>query len=236
MRLQPDNEVWTLSQQRSVWEEETSLCFEAAFFKALRACLLGRLGRLLAVICARSVSFRRMMSKYLSSNSGLWCIAFNSFKIFGSFCFLVEKKSVSIRKTGMLCLFRTSEMSGVRIRWQYTRARSLFSRDFKISSNSETDSARKLLLLCFDKLLFSTSCQITISVFFSEILAQQILNNFLWVFCVTIQTKARNCKDFFLIGKSFFGGYCIESMVKRACRYNKYHELFYFFFSMKRCC
>ena len=36
-------------------------------------------------------------------------------------------------------------MLGVRIRWQYTRARSLFSRDFKISSNSETDSARKLL-------------------------------------------------------------------------------------------
>ena len=146
------------------------------------------------------------MSNYLSSNSGLWCIAFNSFKISGSFCFLVEKKSVSIRETGMLCVFRISEMSGVRIRWQYTRARSLFSRGFKIASNSETDTAQKLLLLCSDKLLFSTSCQITISVSFSEIFLQQILNNFLWVFCVIIQTKARYCVNFFLGGVSFFRG------------------------------
>ena len=113
-----------------------------------KARLFGRLERLLAVICAISVSFRKMMSKYLSSNSGLWCFAFSSFKVFGSFSFIVEKKSVSIRKTGKLCVFRTTEMSGVRSWWQYTRARSLFSRDSKISCSSETDSARKLLLLC----------------------------------------------------------------------------------------
>ena len=133
------------------------LQIKAAFSKALLARLLGRLERLLAIICVRSVSFWRMMSKCLNSNSCLWFIAFNSIKIFGSFCFLVEKKLFPIKKTGIFCVFRMSERSGVRIRWQYTRARRLFSRDFKIFSNSQTDSARKLLLLCSDKLLFSTS-------------------------------------------------------------------------------
>ena len=137
------------------------------------------------------------MSEYMSSNSGLWCIAFNSFNIFGSFCFLVEKKSVSIRKTGMLCVFKISEMSGVRIRWQYTRARSLFPRDRKISSNSETDNARKLLLLCFDKLLFSTSCQITISFFSAKSFSNKFWTIFCRVFRVIIQTKARNGVNFF---------------------------------------
>ena len=81
LRLQPDNDVWTLLQQRGVGEDETSHEFEAAFFKALRARLFGRLGLLLAVIWSRSASILRMLSKYLSSNSALWCIAFNSFKM-----------------------------------------------------------------------------------------------------------------------------------------------------------
>ena len=60
--------------------------------------------------------------------------------------------------------FKFSKMFGVRKRWQYTGARSLFSKEFKISSNCETVKGRKLLLSCWEMLLFNTSCQITMSV------------------------------------------------------------------------
>ena len=146
------------------------------------------------------------MSKNLSSKSGLWCNAFHSFKSFGSFCFLVEKESVSIRKTRMLCVFKSSEMSGARIQWQYTRARGLSSRNFKTASNSETESARKMLLLCLEKPLFSTSCKILMSVFFGKIFREQVLHNFSKIFCVRVKAQAHNRVNILVIVFSVSGG------------------------------
>ena len=80
----------------------------------------------------------------------------------------MEMKSSTILNTLMFVdfsiSFKFSKMFGVRKRWQYTGARSLFSKEFKISSNCETVKGRKLLLSCWEMLLFNTSCQITMSV------------------------------------------------------------------------
>ena len=134
---------------------------------AFRARLLGRLGRLLSVMLLSSLSFRKRKSICFNSISGLWCNALSFLRKSGFFCFLVEMKSSTILNTLMFVVFsisfRSSKMFGVRNRWQYTR--SLFSNDFKISSNCETVKGQKLLLSCLEMLLFNTSCQITMSVF-----------------------------------------------------------------------
>ena len=136
---------------------------------AFRARLLGRLGRLLSVMLLSSLSFRKRKSICFNSISGLWCNALSCLRKSGSFCFLVEMKSSTILNTLMFVVFsisfKFSKMFEVRNRWQYTRARSLFSKDFKISTYCETVKGRKLLLSCLEMLLFNTSCQITMSVF-----------------------------------------------------------------------
>ena len=60
--------------------------------------------------------------------------------------------------------FKFSKMFGVQKRWQNTGARSLFSKEFKISSNCETVNGRKLRFSRLEMLLFNTSCQTTMSV------------------------------------------------------------------------
>ena len=93
-------------------------------------------------------------------------------------------------------------MLGVRNRWQYTRARSLFSKNFKISSTWETLKGRKLLLSCLEMLLFITSCQITMSVFSERSIESKFCTNFFGFFVFTLRLGPES-REFFL--HKFFG-------------------------------
>ena len=163
---------------------------------AFRARLLGRLGRLLSVMASSSLSFLRIKSICFISISGLWCNALSFLRKSGSFCFFVEMKSSTMLNTLMFVefsnSFKFSQMFGVRNRWQYTRARSLFSIDFKISTNCGTVKGRKLLLSCLEMLLFNTSCQITMSVLSERSFESKFCTNFFGIFRVRVKAQARD--------------------------------------------
>ena len=140
-----------------------------------------------------SLSFRKRKSICFNSISGLWCKALSFLRKSGSFCFLVEMKSSTTLNTLMFVVFsisfRFSKMLGVRNRWQYTRARSLFSKVFKISNNCETVNGRKLLLSCLEMLLFNTSCQITMSVLSEKSFESKFCTIFFGFFVFTLRLR-----------------------------------------------
>ena len=148
---------------------------------------------LLSVMASSSLSFLRIKSICFISISGLWCNALSFLRKLGSSCFLLEMKSSTILNTLMLVVFSISfnfgKMFGVRNLWQYTRARSLFSKDFKISSNWGTVNARYLLLSCLEILLFSTSCQIMMSVFSARSLESKFCTIFRGFFVLGLRLR-----------------------------------------------
>ena len=115
-RYQPDIEVWTQPWKGgwSWWEikqlmksgckrnsgkeagvygnEEVAV----VFFWAFLARLLGRFGRLIAVIEEKWLSFCRMNSMFSNSILKLWCNAFHWIKSSGIICFVMGKKSFTM--------------------------------------------------------------------------------------------------------------------------------------------
>ena len=101
----------------------------APLLAALRARLLGFLGRLFSVM-TEIVLFREQEVKIFQFKLGalVQCSKF-FFKSSASFCFFGEIKSLTMLTT-LTCrsafnTFNCSKMSGVRLRWQYTRAQSV---------------------------------------------------------------------------------------------------------------
>ena len=177
---------------------------------AFRARLLGRLGQLLSVKASSSLSFLRMKSICFISISGLWCDALNFMRKSGSFCFLVEIKSSTLLNTLLFVVvsisFNFGKMFGVRNRWQYTRARCLFSIDFKVCNKCGTAIGRKLLLWCLEMLLFNKSCQMKMSFLSERSSENKFCTIFFGFFWERIETQAWNRENLFVIVFFRFSG------------------------------
>ena len=93
--------------------------------------------------------------------------------------------------------FKSLTIFGVRSRWQWTRALSLFSSCFSIASKSGSGRDLNPLLSCLQVLIFLTSCERMTLFLYVHFIFQQVLHDLHWIFGIRFWIQARNAINLF---------------------------------------